>query len=534
MAVTLSLKNFSSRVVRSQIVQDSPVQGYRYIGKAGASGSGGGGGLLGFLKGFFGKALKFTGWLINVALGGLSFTFTTLWGAVVATTSYIYNFNWNVSDTTLDQQLNATKQVLAGQLGATMGNAFGFLACGVLPAGAIAVFNEPLGAYLLKEVGEEALEEFAANLAQLLRLSFRSTAQYLFISAYKNVRFAIKRWVSSADNNTKNLINKIFGSNMSEAIKNWGEPNSKPWSFRLKVEEAIDNIQNPLLQEFVEEFYDEALDSCVEAGYVIAGGLDTWYLEQALAKKQQEQESTLIELQPDRQAEEEKIILYGGGGNIKQQVIQTLSAYQLVEHRDVGQIIGEPVRQHLKKNPMTISLRIMMRGKAQPPFINADGTQSKRVQITVPNVSKAKIDWQTIKFACGGTNGYNWGRFLAKARLSDGNVIQAYGATADQASDRVKALLALTDSELLTLNVTEIQNEGKRKLKDSLRLKTERIYPAWMTILNQYKILNEDEGIATPTGTYKRRRTLIPLWTDTKPDDFQEIVNQLFYVQGTN
>jgi hypothetical protein len=187
-----------------------------------------------------------------------------------------------------DQQLNATKQVLAGQLGETLGNAFGFLACGVLPAGAIAVFNEPLGAYLLREVGEEALDEFAANFAQLIRLSFRSTAQYLFISAFKNVRFAIKRYVSNANLQTKNLIDKIFGGNMTEAIKNWGEPNSKPWSFRLAVEEAIDNIDNPVLQEFVEEFYDEALDACVEAGYVIAGGLDTWYLEQALAKKQQE------------------------------------------------------------------------------------------------------------------------------------------------------------------------------------------------------------------------------------------------------
>jgi hypothetical protein len=489
---------------------------------------------LGFLKNFFGKTVNFVGWLINIAWGGISFTFTALWGAIIAVTTAIYNFNWNVSDQTLDQQLAATRQIIAGQLGATLGNSFGYLVCGVLPATAIAVFNEPLGAYLLKEVGEEALEEFCAEFAALLRLSFRSVAQYVFVNLYKNARYAIKRFVGNASPETKNMINKIFGGKMTEVIKNWGEPNSKPWSFRIAVEEAIDNIPNPLIQEFVEEFYDEAKDACVEAGYIIAGGLDTWFLEQKLAQQQQQGEEALIQLQPDGQVEEEKIVLYGKGEMLKQQIVSTLSAYQLVDNRDVGMIVGEPVREHLKKVPMTISLRIMMRGKQFSPYIEADGKRSKQVQITIPNVSRAKIDWNAIKFACGGANGYLWGRFSAKARFRDGNIIKIFAASAAEANDRVKAFAEFTSSELLTLNVTEIQNEGVRRIRESLKLKPTRIYPVWMTIINQYKVLNELDGIATTTGTYKRRRSLIPLNTDKKPDNFDSIVNELFRIQGAN
>ena len=48
----------------------------------------------------------------------------------------------------------------------------------------------------------------------------------------------------------------------------------EPWSFALEFEKRVNSIENPFLQEFTEEFFDELFDACVEAGYVVAGGID--------------------------------------------------------------------------------------------------------------------------------------------------------------------------------------------------------------------------------------------------------------------
>ncbi len=61
----------------------------------------------------------------------------------------------------------------------------------------------------------------------------------------------------------------------------------------------------------------------------------------------------------------------------------------------------------------------------------------------------------------------------------------------------------------------------------ALYKETTRVYPANLTIINQNQILRINEGIATANGMYKRRRYLIPLYTDTQPDNFNLITQEL-------
>ena len=484
--------------------------------------------------GFFKAVVNFGGWLIGVVFSGIGFTFTGIWGLIVSTSAFIYNFNWNATDAELNAQVNALQQILYGQLGATLGNAVGYLVCGVVPSAGMMVFNEALGLYLLKEVGEEAFEEFAANLAVLIRLSINVAARHFLISAFKNVRRAVKTYLRDPDSPQSTLIRNLFGGGIDEAIRGWGAEGAKPWSFRIGVENAIDRIENPALREFTEEFIEEALDGCVEAGYIIAQGLDSWVLQQRMAKTHIMGSERVVEVTPNREVPEEKIILAGRETLLRPELTATMRSHSLIDKRDVGQWVGEPIREAVRRPPISIQIKISLNSVQRSPFIEQNGKRGTRVSVTIPNVDRAKIDWQTIKTAAGGANGYLWGRYMAKAKLTDGYVMKLYAATPQEAEDRVRAYLLLSNSTLEGLTITEEAKEGTRLTYDALYKQPTRIYPIEFTIVNQVRVLNEDSGRAALSGIYKSKKYLIPLNVDRKPDNFEAIVNDLFYIPGAN
>lgn len=419
--------------------------------------------------------------------------------------------------------------MMAGFAGEILGNSMGYLACGVLPSAAIMAFNEPLGYYLLKEVGEEALDEFCDNFAAFLQVGFRASASALAYSWFKNTRKAIKLSVGNPNSRSRKMIKKVFGNRLVNAIDTWGEKDSKPWSFRIFVEEKIEKIENPFLQEFVEEFYEEFKDACVEAGYVVANSLDTWVLQQRMAQQQQERERSLIELQPNRENPDESFILYGDRSQIETQTINAMNNYNVMESRDVGSWVGEPLIESIRTPHKDVTIRILLRSAVRPPWKNADGTNAKRTQISIPNVDRSKINWKKIKRAVGSTSGYLWGNFWVQAILDDGNKIEFYAASEQEGERVLENLLEFTKGELLTLNIQEERKAGARKKYDKLFKKTTRVYPAHVVLINQIKLLNQERGKATTRGHKEHRQIKLPLYTDDKPLDFEETVNALFH-----
>ena len=164
---------------------------------------------------------------------------------------------------------------------------------------------------------------------------------------------------------------------------------------------------------------------------------------------------------------------------------------------------------------------------SKPPWKNQDGSLALRTQVSIPNINKSKLNWQKIKFAVGGINGYLWGRFFINAQLNDGNKINFYANSESEGKNILNRLLEFTNAELANLAITEETKEGARLKYDRLYKKTTRVYPANLSIINQNKILKINEGIATSRGIYKRRRYLIPLYTDNKPENFDLIVQEL-------
>jgi len=526
--LVLALSNLESRVVRTEIVGNT---GIRTIG--------------GLSKGEkkdwldkivnFGKAiggwlLKAAGWVLGKIIEKIGLKFTNAYQTMIQSISFAYNFNWQQTDAELDKYLENVKIQLAAIAGGTFGNSLGYLVCGVIPSVGVMLFNEPLGLYLLKEVGEEALEEFLSNFQVLCYTALNYKIQKEHIERFKSTRTWIKRTLSDPDSIQSKLFKKTAGEKLYNAIQTWGDEGNKPWSIRQHVEQQIENIENPQLQAFIEEAYDEFIDACTEAGYIIAGGLDNWVLQQREANRNILGTERTVEFQPDRTIENERIVLHGNELLIRQALPQVMANYQIMENRDVGQIIGAPIEETIKPNVSPISLKLIFYSTPTPPF-----NQAKVIaQYSIPDVKKSKLDWEDIKFACGGKNGYNWGRYKASVTLDNGRQLQVYAGSESEAEDRINAFVSLSEAEILSLRISEEKKTGMKANGKPLQKETTKIYPAYMTVVTTQKVLNEKKGMPTLQGNYSYRRNRIELWTDTKPDNFNEIIQELLYIPGIN
>jgi hypothetical protein len=341
MAISFDLAKLTSRKVRADI----GIRAVKSLEKLGSPDDGNApGGIIGY---FFDAAAKLTNFIVSVVGKFFKFSWNLLWSVIVATKNFVWNFNWNATDAELDSSIKSKWAAIKAQLGGTLGNAFGYLACGVLPGALIFVFNQPLGAYILANVLEEALDEFFENMGALIKQTLILGVQIAITETFKSVRKLIKANASLVGR----FLSKSpkYQQNFEKMVQAWGAQGSKPWSFALNHEEYIESL-DPGDQDAYEEFYEEADEACVEAGYIVAAGLDADIAKEMLARKQMPLlgKERFVEITPNRDVEEEKIVLGGSEELLKPVIIQTLATYQQLGDRDVGVFYGtdnqQPVR----------------------------------------------------------------------------------------------------------------------------------------------------------------------------------------------
>lgn len=466
-----------------------------------------GGGLISWIVG---AAKKVVGFVINTLGNAFSFSFSKLWSLFVSTSTFIWNFNFNATDEQLDQQVKQAWNSLAGMAGGTLGNLAGYLLCGIAPGAVMFSFNEALGLYALKQVGEEMLEELASNVASLVMATINATVRAGFTFLYKNARRILKAHASNP------IIKRIFGNKIEDIAKSWGAPGSKPWSFALAVENAVESIPNEGLRNFIEEFLEEAWEGCVEAGYIVANAADTFLAMQKAAPVTGQVK--VVEVTPNRNNKEEKYILAGGSELVKPAMVNLITTHQMVQNYDLGTFVGDnPLLDYLKTTTSPLIIKIEFASVDTPPW-----NRSKQKAIyQISDVKRSKLDYDTIRQVCGGSNGCLYGRYRASYDLDNGRPLWAFGGTADEAEDLLNRMLTLTDAEPLTatpkISITPKLKDPITKLpidKPPIRVYAKKLY-----ILNQEKTLTE-AGRQQQTGKYIKKNISLWIYTPNKPLDF--------------
>lgn len=225
-----------------------------------------------------------------------SFSWTKFWGQAVKASLFLLNFNWNISDKQLDDQIKQAEIALAGARGSLAGQSLGFAVCGLIPTATIAVFNEPLALYMMKELGEEAAEEISQSLANVINLQLQLQVRRGFTALFKNYRTLFR---GAAIGFAQTLVN--FGVLDQESVDKANKNRNQPWSIAGALEDTIERIKDPQEQAYAEEFWDEFQEACIEAGFIVAGAADSYFAQQKMATQAAiGGDETTIELTFDR------------------------------------------------------------------------------------------------------------------------------------------------------------------------------------------------------------------------------------------
>jgi hypothetical protein len=240
-----------------------------------------------------------------------------------------------LSDTAIDKQIEGLWNSFGGILGGAAGRTIGWISCGLVPAASIFTFNQSLGAHLLLEVGEQAIDEMLDAASEVINAGFRMGAQATFLWLYKDVRRALK----DPNNTFGQGLRVVLGS---KTIDNWGTGES--WTIAKAVEKRVEAIPNVFWRNFTEELLEEGSEACIEAGYAIAGGIDAWLAQQAMQNVSVLGSDRTVEITPDRSAPDERIILSGPEAVLRPTIVNVLATHQMLGNRDVGVLInGTPV-----------------------------------------------------------------------------------------------------------------------------------------------------------------------------------------------
>lgn len=296
MPLTLNLSNLSSRVARVASVGNAGVR--RIAVNATASRDRQEEGLLGIYNAVekFGRSLM--SFAFNALKSLLTLDWKKLWEKVVGGVQFLLNFDWNTTDAQLDAQIKQAEIALAAAKGSLAGQSLGFAICGFAPAITTAVFNEPLGLYMMKELGEEAAEEIAGSLARLVSLQTQLAAKRAFFTIFKNYRTLLR---GAALGIAQGLV--FAGVLTQESVDKANKKRNEPWSFASALEESIDSIKDPEEQAYWEEFWEELGDSCIEAGFIIANSADSYFAMQKMANESTFGKDKTIEITLNRDAQ---------------------------------------------------------------------------------------------------------------------------------------------------------------------------------------------------------------------------------------
>jgi len=444
------------------------------------------------------------GFLVKAAaaLTGFVFSFAGLVGQIVNAVRFVWSYNLAIPDAQIDSQIKNLWNAFIPRLGGAFGQALGWFVCGVIPGIALFKFNKALGAKVLVEVGEEAFDEMMATLRSMGAAAVQATFQTFFLRIFKNVRKWLKR--------PGNPLYALLPAGLKAAWQN-----DTPWSFAKAVESRVESLPSGW-EEFTEEALEEFGDACTEALFLVANSVDVWFAEQNKATSPLG-DDFVVEVFPNRE-ESESFLMAGPVELLKESIPAEIQNRHYLANKDLGMQLDEEARAILlAAQPFSLYGWIVFRSE--------DGKgPGRRPTYQLPAFDRAKVnDYDRIRAACGGQNGYLWGRFVATATTSVGHPIIVRGGTADEAEDRLEALAGLCDLDLLTVNVTDERRTHKRASNPVFRKDSRRVLPFRLILVNR-RYFTDPRPNAQPSknGFYDEVRYTFDISGATKPYDWND------------
>lgn len=427
---------------------------------------------------------RLVGFVVNNLLNFGGWSLSELWDVFVDAAFELVQFDWNQTDAEIRREIFQGEVQIASALGSLIGTSAVWL--GSIAVGSTIAFKFPvLGGDLALRLAAEGGEELRGS----IRAFLLSTRQVV-----------IRNFVLSGMLTARRL--RLFGLAPITQEK-------KPWTIAGAFEELIERIPDERLRSLVESVVEDAIDSIIEVGYVVSYTLDDYYAAAKLAAQRNDGPARAVRITPDSRAENETIVLKGSQQHLIRQIPQVLATHQLIYNRDVGEIVGQPAEDWARAKVQRRKLTLVFKSRPEPPWRSGPNQgRTREVTVTIPE-AKRGLTWQEIKTAA---RRWTWGKFRATAQLTTGRQMVVYGATADEAEDKIREFMTLTTLELSTLSVTEEKDRNR-----NLRKLPTVMYPAYGSLLIRRPAL-EPEGRTDLDGdNYSNELRRFELWPSAEP-----------------
>jgi hypothetical protein len=130
-----------------------------------------------------------------------------------------------------------------------------------------------------------------------------------------------------------------------------------------------------------------------------------------------------------------EIILSGNEETLKPIITMCMALAQFFNDRDIGQFVGSPLEDNARAHPHSLRMKLIWYSKKSPPYTNSMGIRMIKAEYQIPDVNHSSIDWNILKQAMGGSDGYMWGRFVATVKLDNGRQMQCSNRARSRPAD---------------------------------------------------------------------------------------------------
>lgn len=402
---------------------------------------------------------------------GNNFSFTRIWNGIVSTFLRIKAFNFNISDQEIDSLIASNIAASGAVIGGVLGTAVGWSTTIWLGAKASLVLPFIGGQFLrnllmqnvLPEAISEVIGETKSGLSQLARLSIDSLA----LSAYKNGRAAVIKNIG--------ILQQRLDSEIFNGIVQYLTPDpNQVVSINNGIDKVVDFFPAGFWRNLVDEFLESLQESLIQGGFVVASTFDMAWQAFLQGERNRLRDSRSVAVYPDTTNTSDKLVFHGPTEMLISDIQTTLNIHHAIDSKDVGEFVGEPLKDFYRKGTFRPRLTVEFRNVKEKPFITPDGKRASSWQYTIPE-PKMGLSWNTVKQAC---RAYQWGRFRAIAKLDNNGQMVVFGASAAIAQEKLEELLELSNANILSLNVSE-----ERVRNTNLRKDSQQAYPYKATYL---------------------------------------------------
>lgn len=250
----------------------------------------------------------------------------------------------------------------------------------------------------------------------------------------------------------------------------------------------------------------------------------------------------IVEFWPGGRQGDKPFVLVGPPLVIVAQISQIWAQYNHFKEYDLGAIVGYPIDDYLRQQPKKLKVNIRLSLNQKPPFNKLiNGIKIPPRQVSIPLPARGNLNYQSLRNACGGSGGLQWGRWSARGYVAENSgetklkglsQLVAGGASEEGAYQNLAKFAQLSEGFIVGQSATGIDTDSGNRRKDRRypALNTYRVYPAFCWIENSALIALDDakhEGKPTLSGKLVSRENRLPLWLESPPDGWQQLLNDL-------